>query len=383
MKKQHIIREGFWALLRLLPISLAKNNRFFFKFIPFHPTDAGLSVTNNCNSRCVHCLFWRCKSSNELSLYEIEDALIQLRELGVFRITLTGGEPTLREDLPQIVKTCSDLKFTEVWLLTNGLLLDESLIKQLLESGLTSIGVSIDGLEKTSDNLRGRKGDFKKAVSALGLLSELKQKEYHFLNVYIAMTLMKQNLSEVVPMANLASELKVQLCLCLIHSPLHTAPELKENAGDISLLHPLADVTDLADLWIEDQLELDKVVDELHGIMKSKAKVFPFSHTHASLEYLRRYFKDPKKADVPCIVGHNAIAIGAYGEVYPGCRLLGTVGNIRETGLKEIVASTEYKRRLEAIFYKRCPRCSSNYNLNLWHYLPSIKDEIRFHVRKK
>ena len=359
---------------RLLPISLAKNNRFFFKFIPFHPTDAGLSLTNNCNARCAHCLCWRFKSSNELSLYEIEDALIQLRELGVFRITLTGGEPTLRKDLPEIVKTCSNLKFTEIWLLTNGLLLDGNLIKQLLEAGLTSAGVSIDGLEETSDALRGRKGDFKKAISALSLLSELKQKEYHFLNVYVAMTLIKQNLNEAVPMANLASELKVQLRLCLIHSPLHTAPGLSENA---------ADVADLAHLWIDDQLELDKVVDKLHEIKNSKTNVFPFSHTHASLEYARRYFKDPKREDVPCIIGHNSIAIGACGEVYPGCRLLGTIGNVREKSLKQIVASAEYKKKLEAVFYKECPGCSSNYNLNLWHHLPSIKDEIRWRIKPR
>ena len=364
-------------------MSLAKKNRFFFKFIPFHPTDARLAVTNNCNSRCVHCVFWRFKSSDELGLDEIEDVLIQLRELGVFRSVLAGGEPTLRKDLPEIVRTCSSLKFTEVWLLTNSLLLDEDLIRQLLEAGLTSIGVSIDGLEETSDAIRGRKGGFKKAISALSLLSELKQKEYHSLNVYVGMVLMKQNLNQVVPMANLASELKVQLRLCLVRSPLHYASELAESTDNISLLHPLTDAADLADLWIDDQLELDKVINELHEIKKSKTNVFPFSHTHASLEYARRYFKDPKREDVPCIIGHNSIAIGACGEVYPGCRLVGTVGNVREKSLKEIVASAEYKRKLEAVFYKECPGCSANYNLNLWHHPPSIKDEIRWRIKPR
>ena len=383
MKKQHIFREGFWALPRLLPISLAKNNRFFFKFIPIHPTDAGLSVTNNCNSQCVHCLCWRCKSSNELSLDEIEDALIQLRELGVSRIVLGGGEPTVRKDLPEIVRTCSSLKFNEVWLLTNGLLLDGDLIRQLLEAGLTSIGVSIDGLEETSDAIRGRKGGFKKAISALSLLSELKQKEYRSLYVYVAMVLMKQNLNQVVQMVNLVSELKVKLNLCLINSPSRAAPELNESTNNISSLHPLTDVADLADLWFDDQLELDRVINELHAIKKSKTNVFPFIHTHASLEYARRYFKDPKRADVPCIVGHNLIAIGACGEVYSGCRLVGTVGNVREKSLKEIVASAEYKGKLEAVFYKECPGCSANYNLNLWHHLPSIKDEIRWRIKPR
>ncbi|MCL0094968.1 radical SAM protein [Dehalococcoidia bacterium] len=380
MRKQYVVKEGWRILRNLLPVQLARYNEFFFRFIPFQLSTVGLGVTDNCNAKCVTCLHWRYKSFNELSLDEIDTVLTQSKELGILHVILTGGEPTLREDLHEIVRKASALKFEEILLLTNGLLLTEDRVQKLLAAGLTSVTVSLDGLEERNDSIRGVKGYFDKAISALKTLSQLRDKTYPFLGISVAMILNKSTLNQVIPMMSLLSELKVRLALNLINNPLHSTPTARDNPNNF-ILSPVADVIDLTDFWIEDLHELDKVVDELHEGKAKYPSVFPLPHMHASLEYVRKYFRDPKREDIPCMLGHTVIDIGAHGEVYPGCGLLGPVGNIREKSLKEIIDSEEYKRKLHDIFYKRCPGCCCGYNMNLLYWVPWIKDEARWRIK--
>ncbi|MCK5025696.1 MAG: radical SAM protein, partial [Nanoarchaeota archaeon] len=62
-----------------------------------------LNITNRCNFRCVHCAFDSgIEHMSELSVKEIKKILTDTKELGGERIDLTGGEPTVREDLADI-----------------------------------------------------------------------------------------------------------------------------------------------------------------------------------------------------------------------------------------------------------------------------------------
>jgi len=65
-------------------------------------------VTFRCNMRCHYCDYWR-RSSEEMSLKEIFQMLEECSELGILSYTATGGEPLLREDLPEIFERASDL----------------------------------------------------------------------------------------------------------------------------------------------------------------------------------------------------------------------------------------------------------------------------------
>ncbi len=365
MKKLYLLKQGLIISRKLLFVELARHSKLFFPTIPFHPATAGILLTDNCNSKCITCTQWRQKSSDELSLNEISDLLTELKELGISWITLSGGEPLLRKDLPDIVRRCSTLKFDEIAILTNGLLLTKHLAEQLLESGVTTIGVSLDGLKEINDSIRGVKGSYEKAVSALTILSELRDEKYKSTNLYVATTLMKPTLNQIIPLLNVVRDLKVQMNLNLIDSS------------------PYFFQVDVADLMVDDQSELDMFVDEIHKIKSEKGNIFPISHTHASFEYVRKYFKDPKREDIPCILGHIGLDIGAHGEVYSGCFSMKPLGNIRERSLKEIINSAEYKRRLSDMFYKRCPGCSCGYKTNLIYYAPWVKDEILWNIKIK
>ena len=112
-----------------------------------------LSITDVCNFKCGYCLpngYQVDKSDNRkfLHLDEVRRLSKALSELGVSKIRLTGGEPTVRKDFFDIVKTIkenSGIKKTVIT--TNGYHLDKIAYK-IKESGLDGINISIDSLNK-------------------------------------------------------------------------------------------------------------------------------------------------------------------------------------------------------------------------------------------
>ncbi len=112
-----------------------------------------LSITDVCNFKCGYCLpngYQKDKSDNRkfLSSEEIERLAKGLSELGVSKIRLTGGEPTVRKDffdIVKILKNKSGIKKTVVT--TNGYRLDQ-IAEKLVESDIDGINISIDSLNR-------------------------------------------------------------------------------------------------------------------------------------------------------------------------------------------------------------------------------------------
>tara|TARA_B100001996_G_scaffold142408_1_gene108337 strand:- start:18 stop:1004 length:987 start_codon:yes stop_codon:yes gene_type:complete len=112
-----------------------------------------LSITDVCNFKCGYCLpngYQKNKSDNRkfLDINEIRRLAKGLSELGVCKIRLTGGEPTVRRDffdIVDILKKQSGIKKTVIT--TNGYRLDK-IAKQIADSGLDGINISIDSLDK-------------------------------------------------------------------------------------------------------------------------------------------------------------------------------------------------------------------------------------------
>jgi cyclic pyranopterin phosphate synthase len=115
-----------------------------------HIADLRISVTDRCNFRCVYCMpeegmQWL-KRETILSFDEIERIARIGVDLGIEEIRLTGGEPTLRPGLPDLVRRLSDLPVRSLSLTTNGFLL-KNMARPLAEAGLRRINVSLDTLQ--------------------------------------------------------------------------------------------------------------------------------------------------------------------------------------------------------------------------------------------
>jgi len=125
-----------------------------------------LQITDQCNLRCRHC-YIREKPPQKLSVAQITDILLEFEEMQGLRVMITGGEPLLHSDFDALNDLLPDFSIRKV-LFTNGLLLNKSLLGRL---NVDEIQISIDGLEKAHDALRG-KGTFNKAVLAVRLAKE-------------------------------------------------------------------------------------------------------------------------------------------------------------------------------------------------------------------
>jgi uncharacterized radical SAM superfamily Fe-S cluster-containing enzyme len=118
-----------------------------------------LEVTERCNLNCNVCYANSRKKASDPSFETIKKWLKHLADAGKPFIHLSGGEPTVRDDLPEIIKMAKDMGFPYIQLNTNGLRLaqDPEYVKALKESGLSSVFMQFDGTRaEIYRRLRGR-----------------------------------------------------------------------------------------------------------------------------------------------------------------------------------------------------------------------------------
>jgi MoaA/NifB/PqqE/SkfB family radical SAM enzyme len=131
-------------------------------------------LTYTCNARCGICNYWKNPSDpkTELTLRQIEEGLRKVHAYGCRFINFTGGEPTLRPDLDQIVNAASRLG---IWtsIVSNGSLLTRRRIQQLKDAGLDNLVLSLDSLDPAiHDAQRGISGLHAKVLERLNWISE-------------------------------------------------------------------------------------------------------------------------------------------------------------------------------------------------------------------
>ncbi|MBR0061170.1 MAG: radical SAM protein, partial [Selenomonadaceae bacterium] len=125
---------------------------------------ARISVTDRCNLRCRYCMpangVSKLPHGEILRFEEIVRVAETLARLGIRKIRLTGGEPLLRRNLPNLIRALKSLPGIEiVTLTTNGVLL-ERLAPALIASGLDGINVSLDTLDARAFEAITRRGIF-------------------------------------------------------------------------------------------------------------------------------------------------------------------------------------------------------------------------------
>lgn len=123
-------------------------------------------ITLKCDLACRHCGSRAGHARpNELSTHEALDLVKALADQGVQEITLIGGEAYLRDDWDVIAKSIVDHGMA-CSMTTGGRGFDDERLARAVEAGMSAISVSIDGLEKTHNALRGPKDAFRKGMEA-------------------------------------------------------------------------------------------------------------------------------------------------------------------------------------------------------------------------
>ena len=169
------------------------------------------NMTRRCNLKCVHC-YAQAKDiefENELSTEEGKALIDDLANFGSPVILFSGGEPTLRKDLPELVAYARE-KGTRAVISTNGTLIDRDLAKRLKDVRLSYVGVSLDGIRETNDRFRGMKGAFDAALRGLHNCQE------EGIKVGLRFTINKQNVRDIPAIFDILEEEKIPR-ICFYH----------------------------------------------------------------------------------------------------------------------------------------------------------------------
>lgn len=151
-----------------------------------------IETTSSCNLNCIFCGS-DCKSKinpNEFSIKEWRKVVDELSELGAKRVVLSGGEPTLKHGVEDLIVHISR-KGIEWGMVSNGMLLTADFLKTAERHKPYAVGISIDGKQETHNKLRGNPQSFQKAVESIKKLKNIE------VPVSIITTVHKLNLKEL------------------------------------------------------------------------------------------------------------------------------------------------------------------------------------------
>ena len=284
-------------------------------------------VTSRCNLRCSHCFYWRelnSASHSELSIDEIRKIARSFAH--PLSLSLTGGEPFLRKNIGEIIEAFYEGCGTrEVGIATNGTIeaLTVETIRSVLDKGFLSnlsVQVSLDGLEKTHDAIRGINGAFKKAMSTLKALQRIRKRYPHFY-LKTALSIQKQNLPEIEEFVEYLLPLNIPLRFNIVRGGSFGVFNLPKSAA--SGFDPKDETGSF--------LTLDEI-KATYSWLKNKSDKNPFHFWPARQQKIWELsikMLEEGRSEMPCYANTMESVLYANGDV-AFCELSKPHGNIRE-----------------------------------------------------
>lgn len=169
------------------------------------------NITRRCNLKCIHC-YAHAKArqdEDELSTAEGKTLIDDLAEMGVPVLLFSGGEPLMREDLPELAGYAVEKGMRAV-ISTNGTLINPEMARVLKDIGLSYVGISLDGNRAINDRFRGVDGAYDAALEGIRNSKEAGIK------VGLRFTINKFNAEEVPGLFDLLEEMEIPR-ICFYH----------------------------------------------------------------------------------------------------------------------------------------------------------------------
>ena len=319
------------------------------------PLVAELFLTDNCNLKCVSCACWRKVTRGELTEQEWYGVIDELADYGILKANFTGGEPLLRSDAPRLMAHAYRQGIRNLHVNTNAVLLDDRRREAVLEAGVRSFNISVDGPRaEVHERVRGVAGSFAKTVGHLERL--LEQRDELRLRVRMNFTVMRSNVDDLPAMMELAQDLRVQLYLNL--------------ATDRTFLFRDGQVS------IEARVDGDRISAAMARVEERLRTNRRFVPRYSELAYVRRHFEDLLQGDLPCAESLLKVMVHSTGEM-GGCWGHDAKVDVRDTPVAEILESEDYREEHARLFRKECSGCGSNYALNLaWRPRTYVEDAL-------
>jgi SynChlorMet cassette radical SAM/SPASM protein ScmF len=298
-------------------------------------------LTSYCNLKCFHC--WisprytdKNKAPKEANFSLLKDIINQALPLGLKNIKITGGEPFLSRHILNLI-SYAYLKKLDIFIETNGTLIDDDNAEFLKKNGVKFVSVSLDGPDKRiHESLRGNKECFDKTVEGIKSLKR------SGLNIQVIMSIHKGNIDYLDDTIDLAENLGANSFKINCISEISRGRSFKRKGLSLN---------------IKDYVLLNKKIDEeLQPKYKIKI-IFDIPLAFKRLENIKNGKGRCGIKNILGVMSDGSISICGIGEILSSLRL----GNIEKESLRQIWENSSVLRiireglpsRLEGI----CGKC--------------------------
>ena len=282
------------------------------------PINLTISVTYRCNSRCKTCNVWQ-RPDDDFSIEEYEKTFESIGR-DPYWFTFSGGEPTLRKDLPEIIEAAyRHCRPGIINIPTNGIS-DKTIpsrIERVLQVAPTSeviVNLSLDGVGEKHDVIRGVKGNFKRAMRTYSGLKALKDRYNNFtLGVHTVISNFSAGDFDDT-YAFVRDELK----------PDSYITEIAEERAELNTIG--MDITPPIQRYqhVIEHLQQGTYQADFKGI----SRITQFSRDRY-YDLVRRTLVE-KRQIIPCLAGVASAQIAPNGDIWTCCVRAEPVGNLRE-----------------------------------------------------
>jgi len=310
-------------------LEIEKEEPFSYEYSA--PLRMDLALTFRCQNDCIHCYAGGPHETPELNTQQWKLVIDKLREIGVFILTFTGGEPTLREDMPELL-TYAQEKGMVTGLITNGRRLkDEAFVNLLEASGLDFAQITLESHKpEIHDKMTNSNGSWAETVA--GIRNTVKSEIFVSTNT----TLSKQNANTFLTTIDFIKSLDVSAfgCNSLIYSG-------KASAVRDEFALPMETLKEL----------LPKVHDKAHRLGLKFLWYTPTQYCQFDPVQLGLGVKS-------CTAAMINMCVGPEGDVYPCQSYFEGLGNILDVSWEEIWNNPlALKLRNREYVEEKCKEC--------------------------
>ena len=292
-----------------------------------HSTEKKLNgtviVTYRCNARCTMCNRYKAPSRPEEEI-----SVGTIRKLPKMYFTnITGGEPFIRTDLRDIVRELYK-KSDRIVISTNGFF-TERIIELCKEFPQIGIRISIEGLEKTNDEIRGLDRGFQRGYRTLKKLREMGMKDVGF-----GMTVQDRNAPDLVPLYEISDRMGMEFATASLHNSFYFVEA--KNAS----LHNSFYFVEAKNIIHDRPMVAENFEKLINALLRSSSpkKWFRAYFNHGLINYIYG-----QKRLLPCDMSFDTFFIDPYGDVMPcnGTKDKEVMGNLNMMTWDELWNSPE------------------------------------------
>lgn len=308
------------------------------------PSNLILFLTYRCNLRCRYCQGKRHLNKNkELKIEDLKNIIQEFKEwVGPYHLTLTGGEPFQKKSIIPLIKYLQD-KGIRINILTNGISLNRRVCKEIINSKIDAITISLNSLKPDiHDYLSRKKGSCQMVKSNIKLLKKMDKKNR--LQVYIATIINKINIEELPSLVEYAKKMNLSgikfqaINFCTLNNKRYDAEGYKKTH-----------------LWPQDKRKIEEIINTLINMKK----YYPIWNSKKQLKMMEYFLKNPEGNKYRCMASRMNLCVSPYG-CLGFCELKNNLSHLADFSLKEFWYSETAERTRREKCDKTCKYLNSN-----------------------